>query len=113
MDYSKKSQGDVTILTLSGKIVGGPESLKFNQTLSNLIDEGNVNVILDLSEIELMNSSGLGIIIHSVNQLKQNNGSLKLAKVSDKIRQIMEITKLNSIFESYDTIEEAVESFKK
>ena len=112
MDYNKETEGNVTILTLSGKIVGGPESLKFNQTLSNLIDEGNVNVILDLSKIELMNSSGLGIIIHSVNQLKQNNGSLKLANVSSKIKQIMEITKLDSIFDCYDTVDEAVDSFK-
>jgi anti-sigma B factor antagonist len=112
MDYSKKTDGNVTILTLSGKIVGGPESLKFNQTLSNLIEEGSVNVILDLSKIELMNSSGLGIIIHSVNQLKQNSGSLKLANVSSKIRQIMEITKLDSIFQCYDTVEDAVKSFK-
>ena len=111
MDISSEVIGDITILKLSGNIVGGPESITVNQTLSNLIDDKKVNVILDLSGIDFMNSSGLGVIIHSANQLKQNSGSLKLANVSDKIKHIMKITKLDSVFDSYESVESAVNSY--
>ncbi|MCB0279386.1 MAG: STAS domain-containing protein [Calditrichaeota bacterium] len=111
MDISVEEIGQVTVLKLSGNIVGGPESITVNQTLANLISDKKVRVILDLSGIDFMNSSGLGVIIHSANQLKQNNGSLRLANVSDKIKHIMKITKLDSVFDSYESVDAAVKSF--
>ncbi len=58
-----------------------------------------------------MNSSGLGIIIQSANHLKSKEGHLKLANIAEKIQSLLVITKLNTVFESYDTVDEAIASF--
>lgn len=104
-------QSGITIVRLSGKILGGQDSITVNRLMIDLIDQGKTNVVVDLGGVELMNSSGLGIIIQSANHLKSKEGQLKLANIAEKIQSLLVITKLNTVFESYDTVEEAVASF--
>jgi anti-sigma B factor antagonist len=101
----------ITIVRLSGKILGGQDSLTVNRLMVDLIDQGKTNVIVDLGDVELMNSSGLGIIIQSANHLKSKNGQLKLANIAEKIQSLLVITKLNTVFETYSTVDEAIKSF--
>lgn len=108
---SHNDQNGVTIIQLSGKILGGQDSMEVNELINNLMDQGKHRVVMDLSEVELMNSSGLGIIIQSANLLKNKGGGLKLANISKKIESLLVITKLNTIFDSYDTIDDAINSF--
>ena len=70
------------------------------------------NIIIDLNEVDWMNSSGLGILIGAVTTLKNNNGRLALANVSDRISNLLRITKLADVFEVYETIDSAIESLK-
>ena len=102
---------NAVIVELKGNVMGGEDTKEFNELLHKLIDEGKKNVIVDLSEVKFMNSSGLGMLISGLTTMKRENGSLKLAHVTEKIESLLIITKLITIFESFDTVDDAVKSF--
>lgn len=106
-----KEQYGTVVLELKGKLVGGPLSKRIDQTLENFISQGKKNIVIDLSRVTYLNSSGMGILISSYSKLREKGGKLKLASVTRKIEGILSITKLNQIFENYNTVEEAVKSF--
>ncbi len=102
---------NAVVIELKGNVMGGDDTKEFNQLLHKLIEEGKKNVIVDLGEVKFMNSSGLGMLISGLTTMKRENGSLKLVNVTDKIESLLIITRLITIFESYDSVEEAVKSF--
>ena len=102
---------NVTILTLEGDIMGGPEALQLNETINQLLDKGINRLVLDLSGVERMNSSGLGIMINALGNFKQNGGNLKLAALNPRIAHLLKVTRLTAIFEVYDTVDAAIASF--
>lgn len=102
---------DVVVLELSGKIMGGPDATLLNEKLHALIDEGKTKVVADLAKVNWMNSSGLGILIGGLTTMRNNNGDLKLANITDKIQSLLMITKLITVFESFKSVDEAVASF--
>jgi len=103
-------EGIAAVLSLNGKIMGGPEAGQINGAINDLIDRGKKKVVIDLSNTEWMNSSGLGILIGAATTLKNNNGTLVLIHVSDRIMNLLKITKLNSVFNIADSYDEAVNS---
>jgi len=109
MDYSISEKQGFTILHLNGKIMGGPEATEINDEINRLIDNKKTTIIIDLKNVDWMNSSGLGILIGAVHVLKSNNGILCLINVSDRIKNLLKITKLNTVFEIQDNFEKAVE----
>ena len=111
MNIHKRVEGSNIVLSLAGKIMGGPDSTELNSVVNDLINEKHTNVIVDLSGVELMNSSGLGMLIQTNQMLKQAGGALKLATVAEKIQSLFVITKLNTVFETYETVEDAIKSF--
>lgn len=111
MKMQERKTDNVVILELSGKIMGGPDAVTLNDKLHELIEAGNTNVVADLGGVNWMNSSGLGILIGGLTTMRNNNGDLKLANITDRIQSLLMITKLLSVFESFDSLEKAVESF--
>lgn len=107
-----KEQNGAVVFEFKGMLIGGSLAERINQTLENFINQGKKNIVMDLSRVTFMNSSGMGILISSFSKLKNNGGSLKLANVTNKIEGILSNTKLNLIFEYYETVEDAVKSFK-
>jgi anti-sigma B factor antagonist len=103
---------NAVIIEIKGNVMGGDDTKEFNELLHKLIDEGKKNVVLDLSEVKFMNSSGLGMLISGLTTMKRENGSLKLASVTEKIESLLIITKLITIFESFENVDEAVKSFE-
>ena len=99
------------LLELKGNVMGGDDTKEFNELLHKLIDEGKKNIIVDLHDVKFMNSSGLGMLIGGLTTMKKAEGHLKLANVTDKIESLLVITKLITIFEFYETVDEAVKSF--
>ena len=89
----------------------GDDTKLFNEHLRKLIDDDKKNIVIDLSGVKFMNSSGLGMLIGGLTTLKKADGVLKLARVTDKIESLLIITKLITIFDSYDTVDEAVQAF--
>ncbi|HQF42688.1 MAG TPA: STAS domain-containing protein [Ignavibacteriaceae bacterium] len=102
---------NAVIIELKGDVMGGDDTKEFNQLLHKLIEEGKKNVVIDLGEVKFMNSSGLGMLISGLTTIKRENGSLKLANVTERIESLLIITKLITIFESYDSVDEAIKSF--
>lgn len=110
MKTKVSEQYNAVIVELKGNVMGGEDTKDFNQLLHKLIDDGKKNLIIDLSAVKFMNSSGLGMLISGLTTMKRENGSLKLAHVTEKIESLLIITKLITIFESYDSVDEAVKS---
>ncbi len=111
MEISEQTLNDVVVLNLSGNLMGGPEAVQVNEKINRLLDEKKLKVVIDMGKVERINSSGLGILIKVFTTFKTNGGTLKLARVNERIDKLFRITKLNAIFENYDTVDAAVNSF--
>ncbi|MCX7798374.1 MAG: STAS domain-containing protein [Melioribacter sp.] len=104
---------NAVVIELKGNVMGGPDAQKFSDLLHKLLDEGKKNIVVDLSECKFMNSSGLGMLISGYTTMKNGGGNLKLANATEKIESLLVITKLITIFEHYNSVEEAVNSYSK
>ncbi|HDL03545.1 MAG: anti-sigma factor antagonist [Candidatus Zixiibacteriota bacterium] len=111
MKLNDFEQDGVMVLEPKGKIMGGPDATILHEKLYELIEKGKKKFVIDLSRVEWMNSTGLGIIISGLTTLRNNQGELKLANVTEKIKSLLVITKLATVFETYDTVDEAIKSF--
>jgi anti-sigma B factor antagonist len=114
MKIKHRTLGDVAILDISGKLLGGPpSSQELKDKIYQLLDEGTMKFVLNMEDVKRMNSSGLGILISVLTSIRNRGGDLKLAAVNDTMEGILVITKLNSIFETYKTAEGAAQAFAK
>ena len=113
MKLTSRQTGDVMVLEPKGKIMGGPDATRLHDQLHEFIDQNKKKVVIDLAKVDWMNSTGLGILISGLTTLRNNGGELKLANVTQKIQSLLTITKLITVFESYDSVEDAVASFNK
>lgn len=111
MKMSEREQDGVVILEPKGKIMGGPDAGAVRERLHQLISDGKKKVVVDLSGVSWMNSSGLGILIGGLTTMRNSGGDLKLANTTEKVHNLLMVTKLISIFESYDTVDDAVASY--
>lgn len=102
---------DAVIIQLKGNVMGGEDTKIFNESLHKLIEEGKKNVIIDLSNVKFMNSSGLGMLIGGLTTIKKADGRLVLAGVTEKIESLLIITKLITIFETAEDVDKAVKKF--
>ena len=112
MKLSDREMNSIVILEPRGKIMGGPDASLLHDRLYELIENDKKRIVIDLAGVEWMNSTGLGILISSYTTLRNHQGELKLANVTDKIRSLLTITKLVTVFEAHDSVEAAVQSFK-
>ena len=109
---NKEIRGDVTILSLSGNLLGGPVSYERLPVEFKTIIEGDVKkVVIDLENVKRMNSTGLGILMRCYMSLKRADGELKLVGLGDTLKGILIMTKLNTIFTTHQTLEEALNNF--
>ena len=111
MKMTESESAGVVILELSGKIMGGPDATLLNDKLHELIGAGKTKIVANLKGVNWMNSSGLGILIGGLTTMRNSGGDLKLADITDRIQSLLMITKLLTVFETFDTIDQAIESF--
>ena len=102
---------NAVVIELKGNVMGGDDTKEFNELLHKFLDAGKKNLVVDLSDVKFMNSSGLGMLIGGLTTMKKGDGYLKLARTTEKIESLLVITKLITIFESYDSVDEAIKSF--
>ena len=112
MNYSVDERYNAVVITLKGNIMGGPDGSKLHDTLHELKDQGKMNVVVDLSKVKFMNSSGLGMLISGMTTMRNAGGDLRLAKAADRIQSLLIITKLITVFKHYDSVEDAAASFE-
>ncbi len=113
MKFSTKEMNQVLIIEIYGEIMGGGEADEFRKIIYKAIENDNINIILDLSHASWMNSSGLGMLISGLTTVRSSGGDLRLANMSDRVRRPLEISKLENVFLTYDTVDKAVMSYKK
>ena len=111
MKIKERKRDGVAVLEMSGRLMGGPDAEAFDEVLKTLIHEGCRNVIVNMEKVRWVNSTGLGILISGYTTLKKSGGELKLLKVSDRIENIFIVSKLYTVFESYQDEDEAIRSF--
>jgi anti-sigma B factor antagonist len=111
LKIKERTKDDVTVLDISGKIMGGEDFELFNSTIKGLIAQGKVDIILNLSKVKWINSTGLGLLVSAYTTLVKNGGRMKIAEVSDRIDNILHVTQLELIFETFEKEEEALASF--
>jgi len=103
-------QDDVAIVTLKGKLMGGPETEECHDTIKKAISNGIRKAAVDLSNAEWINSRGMGMLMACYISLRNQGGELCLAGQTEKTKSLLKITKLDTIFKSYETVKEAVKS---
>ena len=97
-------------MNLSGKIMGGEETTMFHGKLHELIQSGKKKIVVDLKAVEWMNSVGLGMLISALTTVKNAEGRLVLANITN-IESILAMTRLITVFEHFDSREAAIKSF--
>lgn len=111
MELSLNEQNGTAVIELHGNVMGGPDALHLNEKLHELGDKGIKRVILDLSNVNVINSSGLGMLIGGLTAMRNMGGELKIAKASPKVETLLTVAKLQSVFPNYSSVEEAQNSF--
>ena len=111
MQISERDSGSVTILDLSGKVTLGEGDNLLKDKLNSLLHQGKKKVLLNLAQVNYVDSAGLGAIVSAYTTVTRDGGSLKLANVTKRLQDLLSITKLLTVFETYDNEADAVRSF--
>ncbi len=111
MEIEERAVGDVVVLDLKGKIPlgGGDELLK--DKVNSLVNQGRRKIVLNLENVPYVDSAGLGEIVRTYTTVSRQGGSLKLLHLTKRITDLLSITKLLTVFETFESESDAVRSF--
>ena len=112
MEIVEKVMDNILILELSGELMGGADSEQFRNVIDQAIKDEHTRVVVDMKEVGWMNSSGLGMLISSLTSLRSRGGDLYLANLSERLRRPLQITKLDMVFQEFESVSGAVERLK-
>ncbi|HKZ03610.1 MAG TPA: STAS domain-containing protein [Pyrinomonadaceae bacterium] len=112
LDVKERQAGDVTILDMSGAVRIGQGSVALRDSVRTLVEGGKKRILLNLGGVNYIDSSGIGELIANFTTVSREGGQLKLLNLTDKIQNLLVITKLLTVFDSYDNEAEALNSFK-
>ena len=113
MQIAERESGRVTILDLAGKVTLGDGDTLLKDKLHSLLHQGKKDVLLNLGQVSYVDSAGLGAIVSAYTTMTREGGNLKLSNVTKKLQDLLSITKLLTVFETFDNEDEAVRSYKK
>ena len=102
----------VTILDLNGRITLGEGSVQLRDSVRGLISKGQKGILLNLGEVNYIDSSGLGELVSAYTTAKNQAATLKLLKLTKKVHDLLQVTKLYTVFDIYDDEASAIASFK-
>ena len=111
MDIDVRKRSNVQVVKLRGDLKIGDAVDKLRETMEELLADGSAQYVLDLTEVPMIDSSGIGVIVRSLTSAKQRGGSVKLVSPSKLAMQTLKIVGLLGLFEVYDDEAEAVGSF--
>ena len=113
MQIAERENGAVTVLDLSGKITLGEDGNLLKDKLQSLLHQNKKNILFNLEQVSYVDSAGLGAIVSAYTTVTREGGTLKLANVTKKLQDLLSITKLLTVFETFDSEDEALRSYKK
>ena len=111
MQIEERNVGDVVVLDLKGKVTLGEGDELLKDKVNSLVNQGHRKIVLNLADVPYVDSAGLGEIVRTYTTVSQNGGSLKLLNLTKRITDLLAITKLLTVFETFDTESDAVRSF--
>ncbi|MEO8499593.1 MAG: STAS domain-containing protein [Vicinamibacteria bacterium] len=113
MKINERQAGDISILDVEGRIVSGDGEEPFRDAVTRLMEAGRVKLILNLAEVPYIDSAGVSQLVRTFVTTSKRSGGMKLLNVTRRVRELLTITRLLSIWEAFDSEEKAVESFPK
>lgn len=111
LNISERQAGDVTILDLDGKITIGEGSVALRSAIRRLLGEGKNKILLNLGSVGYIDSSGIGELVSSFTAVNKESGQLKLLNLTQKIQDLLAITKLLTVFDVFEDEGEALGSY--
>ncbi len=109
--FVKRLRNDVAILDISGKITIGAGDVQLRENIRETLDAGNLKILLNLANVTTIDSSGIGELVSAYTTASNRGGRLKLLNLPSKIQDVLMITQLITVFETFDNEDEAVDSF--
>jgi anti-sigma B factor antagonist len=113
MTTSTRQVGGITVVDISGRIEHGKESAAVRALVCDLFREGHTQILVNLGDVHYIDSSGLGALVSSFTNVRKQGGELKLLNLTNKVRELMQITKLYTVFDISNNEAEAVKSFSQ
>lgn len=111
MTIDTRTSNGITILDIHGKITIGEGSAEIRKTVRNLLQAGRKQILLNMADVSYVDSSGIGELVSSFTTVTNQGGQLKLLSLTKKLRELLAITKLLTVFESYDEEDKAIASY--
>ena len=111
MQIDQRVNGDVTILDLKGKMTLGEGDELLKEKINGLLQQGHKNLVLNLEGVPYIDSAGLGEVVRTYTTVSRQGGKLKLLNLTKRIQDLLAITKLLTVFETFDNEQDAVRSF--
>jgi anti-sigma B factor antagonist len=111
LTIAENQRDGVTILKLTGRLVLGQESNELRSTVKRLLDAGDNKILVDLGEVGYIDSAGLGTLVSGFTSARNAGGVMKLANLTKKVNEQLNITKLVTVFDVFDNVAAGVKSF--
>ncbi len=108
---TSRQVGDVTVVDAAGRITLGEGASTFREKIRELVAHGHTKILLNLGEVSYIDSSGIGEMVSGFTSVTNNGGQLKLVGLSKRVKDLLQITKLYTVFEAFDDEAAAVRSF--
>ena len=112
MQITERQVGDVMILDLKGKITLGEGDELLKDKVNSIVSQGRRKIVLNLAEVPYLDSAGLGEVVRAYTTVSRQGGSLKLLNLTKRIEDLLSITKLLTVFDTFDSEAEAIKSYK-
>jgi len=112
LEVIERQAGDVTILDMSGAVRMGEGSVALRNAIRGLVEQGKKKILLNLGGVKNVDSSGIGELIANFTTVRREGGQLKLLNLTEKIQNLLVITKLLTVFDAYDNESDALSSFE-
>ena len=112
LEVNQRQAGDVTILDMSGAVRMGEGAIALRDAIRGLADSGKKKILLNLAGVNYVDSSGIGELIANYTTVSRQGGQLKLLNLTDRIQNLLVITKLLTVFDAYEDEGEALKSFE-
>jgi anti-sigma B factor antagonist len=111
MNIDERTVGDVIVLDMQGKLLIGEGDELLREKINTLVESGKTKILLNLGDVPYMDSAGLGEVVRCYTTVSRKDGTLKLVNLTKRLQDLLSITKLLTVFETYEDEGEAVKSF--
>lgn len=111
MKIEKRKKGDVLIIDLKGKVLIGEGIDELRNAINSTIKEKETRVLLNFAEVPYLDSTGLGEVVRSYTSIRKEGGNVKIVNLTNKVKDLLSVTKLLTVFETFEDEDKAIASF--